>query len=768
MKFRRSLASSVAALALAFSAAQVNASDDNASAQPPAPQDIPVTQSTVTTFNPYLPTAVLGGMGGLCLLLCLYGMRRGVKGNVARAVAGTILLYAAANHEKLTSEFETLPTETLIVIDNSESQNIGTRKATTKTSQEALSDALKALPGVNVKIVTTDVGANAAKEQGTYILNTIESALSDIPRERIGAVFVISDGQVHDKIPENYIPGANIPVHSLITGQEGEVDRTIILQEASRFGLVDKKQDIKFRVIDQGAPEGSKDKVRVTVHHDGIASQVVHSSTGEDITISVNVAHAGLNIFEITAEALDNETSTINNRVVAQIEGIHEKLSVLILSGAPNQNTRMWRNLLKSDPDVDPVHFMRQRYPEQLDDTPRNELALMPFPMNEIFGNNLGKFDLVILDSYDNRHLLSNRYLENIAKYVKEGGALLITTGPEYAAPGSLYNSPIGAILPAAPDGNMTQQDFKAFVNKKGQRHPVTRDLPGKNETTDTEKSSPTWESWQRQVGVTDIKGDVIMDGQGQKPLLILSKQEKGRVAMLLSDSASRWARSMNGGPHANLLLNTAHWLMKNPALEEEALSLNHSQSEIIITQQTMGDTSTPVTVYTPSGKEIEVKPEPLREGLWQSRIPAEEIGLYKAEQKGYHPRIAFTNAGIDNSREFDNTASTTKILEPLSQRTGGQTTRIKLDSQDKAVLPALKAISADKNLPSASATDLSVRMTEVKVTRSIEKSPVVPYSLLALAFFAAMGASFWQQSERRLFKSKDKVKMPSPEGPSV
>lgn len=767
MTFRRALTSGVAALALAFSAAVASASDDTPTNPAPAADTPVLKQATVTSFNPLLPPMVLGGLGGVCLLLCLYGMKRGVKGSAARAMAGAVLLYAAANHEKITSDYESLPTETLVVIDNSISQDLGDRKIAAEAAKATLERQLKEIPGVNVKIVTTNSNT-AEKQQGTYVLDTIQSALADIPRERLGAVFVVTDGQLHDKIPADYSLGKNIPIHGLITGKDGEVDRRVILQEASRFGLVDKKQDIRFRVLDQGDDVKGQTPVKIIINHDGTPLQTKMAKTDEDITISVDIPHTGTNIFEIIAEPLNGETSTLNNRIVAQIEGIHEKLSVLILSGAPNQNTRMWRSLLKADPDVDPIHFMRQRYPEQLDDTPRDELALMPFPMNEIFGTNLEKFDLVIMDSYDNRHLLSSRYLENIAAYVKNGGALLITAGPEYAADGSLFNGPLGSILPAAPDSNIIEKPYKPFVNKMGLRHPVTRDIPGRNETPDTKKSSPTWESWQRQIGVKDIRGDVLMEGAGEKPLLILSKQEKGRVALLLSDSVWRWERGLTGGPYNNLLLNISHWLMKNPALEEEALTIRHDQPEIVITQQTMDDKSTPVTVQTPSGKTINVKMEPVRDGLWQARIPADEKGLYKAEQKGRNPRVSFTNAGVDNQREFINTASTKTIMQPLSQRTGGLTQRIVMDQNGKITLPPLKPLEPSQDQRVASTGEMGIKMTNAKITRSVEKNPVVPYPLLALAFFAAMGFSYWQQSERRLMGKNQPSKTPSPSGPTI
>ncbi len=181
-----------------------------------------------------------------------------------------------------------------------------------------------------------------------------------------------------------------------------------------------------------------------------------------------------------------------NNRAVLPIEGIREKLRVLLVSGEPHQGERTWRNLLKSDANVDLVHFTILRPPEKQDGTPISELSLIAFPTRELFVQKIKDFDLIIFDRYANQSVLPQAYFDNIVRYVREGGALLIAAGPEYAGPASLARTRLAGILPAIPTGGVVERPYKAAPTRTGQRHPVTRDLPG------SDANPPAWGDWLR------------------------------------------------------------------------------------------------------------------------------------------------------------------------------------------------------------------------------------------------------------------------------
>lgn len=767
MSFRRTLASNVAAAAFALSATQ------GAVAQTPPPEPVKtaptanmIVKNSYTEFNPHFSPEVLGGMGLLYMAFYLVLWRRGMKGHLPFAFTGAVLFYGLANYQQIDQDTKRHMTETLIVVDESPSQALGDRKKETADAHADLEKKLKELPGVNVRVVKIGGDKDGMQADGTRILDSISAALSDVPRNRLGGVFIATDGQVHDTIADNYTLGAGVPVHALISGTAREYDRRVEIEKAPSNGQVGKKQDIAFRVIHEGAMPGAGDKVPVSIHQDGkqISTQMV--TPGQTATVSLEISHAGENIIEIKAASVSGELTDVNNQAFTTIEGIRGKLKVLLVSGSPNPNTRMWRSLLKSEPDVDVVHFMVLRLPEQDDDTPRKEMATIPFPLNEAFAESLSGFDLMILDNYGNHDMLESSYLQNLASKVTKGGSLLVASGAEYAGAESIYKTPLAAVLPAAPTGQVTERSFAPRVSERGQRHPVTRGLENANAPGDV-NAKPTWGAWGRSIDVNIRAGETVLEGPDKKPLLILSHQEKGRVAMLNSDSMWRWERGYDSsGPYAQLLLQTAHWLMQRPALEEEALRITQVNKELVIEQQTMGDQSIPVVIRAPSGKSETLTPVANEPGLWRVKVPAKEMGLYSVEQGGKYPRKAAINVGPSNPQEYVATISTPKILEPLVKRTGGVITRM-TDASGALAVPSLKAVAGNKDKVLSGDGWMGVRMTEDTQTLDSKRKQVVDNNILAILLFLSMAATYAMQSGHNPFKRKT-VKASSPDGPGL
>ncbi len=242
---------------------------------------------------------------------------------------------------------------------------------------------------------------------------------------------------------------------------------------------------------------------------------------------------------------------------------MRDKLRVLLVSGEPHPGERMWRNVLKADGNVDLVHFTILRSPDRPVDAPINELSLIAFPVADIFGRRIKDFDLIIFDRYSRQSVVPTQYLDNIVDYVKGGGALLIEAGPEFLTADGLANSPLADITPGTPNGEEYDGPFKAQISALGQKHPVTRAL--------LSDGSTAWGSWFRAIGASATSGDTIMDDGRNHPLLMLAHEGKGRVGLILTDQMWLWARGYEGGgPHLELLRRIAHWLMKEPELEEE------------------------------------------------------------------------------------------------------------------------------------------------------------------------------------------------------
>src|SRR5271167_2852435 len=572
-------------------------------------------------FTPLVPTLVLWlAVAAIIVIAALLLLGRS-RGAAVRLLALGLILLALANPSFTREDREPLSSVAAVVIDKSPSQSFGDRTKQTERAREALVDELKKIKGLEVRVV--EAGQADGETDGTRLFGALASALSDVPVDRVAGAFLITDGRVHD-IPANAAAlGFQAPVHALITGRKDERDRRIAISAAPRFGIVGQAQTITYRLDDHGV---SGDRARVVVRRDGEVINQRTVQSGQTVNIDIDIKHAGPNIVEIEASPLEGELTPVNNRAVVAIDGVRDKLRVLLVSGEPHSGERTWRNLLKSDASVDLVHFTILRPPEKQDGTPINELSLIAFPTRELFQQKINDFQLIIFDRYARQGVLPVIYFDNIARYVRQGGAVLVAAGPDYASQTSIWRTPLDAILPAEPSGRMNDGAFRARLTELGKRHPVTRDLEG------SDSDPPHWSQWFRLVDTRKSAGTAVMQGPDEKPLLILSREGEGRVALLLSDQLWLWARGFQGGgPHLDLLRRLSHWLMKEPELEEESLRLTVSGHQLLVRRQTMAEDVAEVTLTSPSSATRALKLKPTEPGVWETNVTANEVGLWRA-----------------------------------------------------------------------------------------------------------------------------------------
>src|SRR5712675_707339 len=479
-------------------------------------------------FTPLVPALVLWiALAAIVAIAALLLLGR-ARGAAVRVTALALILLALANPSFTREDREPLSSVAAIVIDKSPSQNFGQRNRETAQAQEALVNTLKKIKGLEVRVV--EAGQADGETDGTKLFRALSSTLADVPVDRVAGAFLITDGRVHD-IPANAAAvGFQAPVHALITGRKDERDRRIAISAAPRFGIVGQVQTITYRLDDQGV---TGERAKIVVRRDGEVISARTLQSGQTSNIDIDIKHAGPNIVEIEASPLENELTLVNNRAVVAIDGVRDKLRVLLVSGEPHSGERTWRNLLKSDASVDLVHFTILRPPEKQDGTPINELSLIAFPTRELFQQKINEFQLIIFDRYARQGVLPIIYFDNIAKYVREGGAVLVAAGPDYASQTSIWRTPLDQILPAEPTGRMTETPFRATLSDAGRRHPVTRGLEGGND------DPPHWSRWFRLVDTKTANGTTVLQGPDAKPLLLLSREGEGRVALLLSDRIS-------------------------------------------------------------------------------------------------------------------------------------------------------------------------------------------------------------------------------------
>ncbi len=687
-------------------------------------------------FQPLVSTALLVLLLVPMFVLTLVGIYFRQRGSLLRLLAVAAFSMALFNPIVVNEEREPLKSVVAVIADRSQSQDIGNRRADTDVALKQVQTALSRLPQFDVRTVETGRASENDDAVSTRLFQALNSAFRDVPPSRIGGAIMITDGQVHDIPPNPAGLGFNAPVHGLITGTPGEIDRRIQFVRALRFGLTGKPQQMAYKVTASNEPPGSRVRVRVRVN--GTETANTDAIVGEEMPMEVTLSRAGINIVEITVDSVPGELTEVNNRAVAMVDGIRENLRVLLISGEPHNGERTWRNLLKSDASVDLVHFTILRPPEKQDSTPLPELALIAFPTRELFVDKIGEFDLIIFDRYQHRDVMSLLYYDYINDYVQKGGALLIAAGPEYAGNMSIANTPLLSVLPATPTGNIEERAFYPRLSDQGKRHPVTRGLEG------SEQEPPNWSRWFRVIDVNPPEGSVIMNA-GERPLLVLNRMGEGRVGMFLSDQGWLWARGFEGGgPHAALYRRIAHWLMKEPELEEEALTAKGSGRNLEIHRQTMKKVADPASIITPSGKTKSIPLTETEPGVFTASVPTDEIGLY---QVANGELTTLAHVGPVDAPEFTDNVSTTAKLDPLARQTGGGTRRLRPTTDQNSI--EVPNVVASRGMANASGDNwIGLRPTNETVLKSVTRLPLFSGFLGLAAMILVLGGMWYREGK--------------------
>jgi hypothetical protein len=689
------------------------------------------TSAVSVVFDPLLPWGVLAVLGGIGLVLVLLGLRAGARGTLMRLGAIIVVLAALTNPALVEEQRKPIADVALIVIDDSDSMAIGERRAQVQAAREMLKRRFGQQQGLEIReavLPPAHIQLGSERPGGTRLIETMRSALVEVPPERLAGVVLLTDGQVHD-VPAGLPPElGGAPVHALIAGKKNERDRLIVLVQAPRFGVVGREVTAKFRIED---PSGGTAPVTLSVG--GEVVRRIDVPVGKAIELPITVGNPGANVVELEVAAGPNELTLDNNRALFTINGVRDRLRVLLVSGEPYQGERAWRNLLKSDPAVDLVHFTILRTPQKDDFTPVRELSLIVFPMKELFEQKLKEFDLIIFDRYETGSLITREYFRNIAEYVKAGGALLVSVGPVFATQRSLYRTPLGAVLPAAPLGDVLETPYKPKVTEIGQRHPVTANLP---QAGDPGKE-PDWGRWFRLVTARTERGNAILSGAEDRPLVILDRVGEGRVAQLMSDHLWLWNRGIDGGgPQPELVRRVAHWLMKEPDLEEEALRATSVGGRIEVTRRTLATTFPTVTMTSPDGSTRSLTLNQASPGLGLAVVDVDKPGLYRFDDGTLRTVAA---VGNPDPLEFSDVRATEGKLKPLVDASGGTMLWL-ADTSD----PDIRSVRPGR---AAGGSDwIGLRRNEGYTVAGINQIPLLPGILVALAFLLAVGSAWWRE----------------------
>ncbi len=685
-------------------------------------------------FQPLIPWPFIAMLALAAVLLSALGFWRGVRGAAFRTAALAAVLLAVANPVFFQEEREPLSTIVGVVVDRSQSQDNAGRRAMTDEALATLKQRLAKFPQIEARIVEAADDENT-ETPSTKLFTALQTALADVPPARVGGAIFITDGQIHDVPDINQPLGFDAPVHGLITGKPDEFDRRVEIVSGPRFGIVGEEQKVTFRIADDGKAPGGTAQVTISLNGNEIATEM--AEPGTDVPFTFTVPRGGNNILEFSVAPVAGEVTEANNRAVHVIDGIRENLRVLLVSGEPHSGERAWRNLLKSDAAVDLVHFTILRPPEKQDGTPINELSLIAFPTRELFVDKINEFDLIIFDRYQHRGVLPILYYDNIAQYVENGGALLIAAGPEHAGDDSIATTPLSTVLPASPTGFMNEKAFYPRLSDEGKKHPVTRGLEG------ADSEPPHWGRWFRTVDVDKPLGQTVMQAADGKPLLVLNRVGKGRVAMLLSDQGWLWARGFEGGgPSVSLYRRTAHWLMQEPALEEEALTAHASGRTLEIARQTIAGDPGVASLTYPSGKTDQIPLKESEPGLYKASVRTAETGLFEVTNGDLNTLV---HVGSVDAPEFKATISTAETLAPWAEKTKGLVHRL-ASTEGPVDVPQILPVRGTVRV--ADNQRMSLRMTDETVLKGINSLSLFA-GFLGLAALLFVLSATWHREGR-------------------
>jgi len=674
-------------------------------------------------FDPLIPWPFLAVVAIAMLLGVGLALWRGLSGWALRFLTGLVLIGALAGPALQQEDRTPLSDIVVLLEDQSASQDLSDRRAQTAEASVAMANAIAARDNTELRRVAIPDGDG---DSGTALMTALTEVLAEQPRARIAGIIALSDGQIHDAIRAPDLPA---PMHLLLTGRQDDWDRRLIVRNAPAFAIIGEPVTLTLRVEDTGAAPDGVRLAPLEISVDGEPPQTFRIPIGQDIDLPVTLPHSGRNVLKFTVPLAEGELTDRNNTALIQMNGVRDRLRVLLVSGEPHPGGRTWRNLLKSDSSVDLVHFTILRPPEKQDGVPVGELSLIAFPTRELFLEKIDDFDLIIFDRYKRRGILPALYLENVANYVEQGGAVLIAAGPDFAGADSIYRSPLARILPAQPSARVIEEGYTPKITDLGARHPVTADLPDKGD----------WGRWLRQIDVTPQSGDVVMSGVDDRPLLVLDRVGEGRVALLASDHAWLWSRGYEGGgPQLELLRRLAHWMMKEPELEEDALWAEATGQTMRIVRRTLNDSADPVIVTPPQGAEVEVPLSEVSPGRFEALYDGPMIGLYRLNDG---TRETVIGLGPAAPREFEQTIATGDILAPLIDPLRGGIIRL------EDGIPGLRNVREGR--PASGRGWIGITPRGAYETRDVRQMPLLPeWLVLLLASALIIGA--WLREGRR------------------
>ena len=305
------------------------------------------------------------------------------------------------------------------------------------------------------------------------------------------------------------------------------------------------------------------------------------------VELGITLDRAGTRVIEVSLETPAGDRVAENNKRLLPIQVGRDRVRVLHVAGRPTYDVRALRTWLKADASVDVVAFFILRTQDDQVLAADDELALIPFPVDELFNEHLPSFDAVVLQDFNSAPYGLSKHLPALARYVDRGGGLIMVGGPDSFIPGHYAGTPLADILPVELTlaANDTSQGvdagtFTPRLTESGRNSPVLGPLreligdtmpevPGTNVVGDARGGA--WVLWEHPTRVTKSGRPM--------PVLALGEHGSGRAIALTVDGSHRllfsaFAANAAGRAHGAFWDGLLGWLMRDPRFEPAVIDL--------------------------------------------------------------------------------------------------------------------------------------------------------------------------------------------------
>jgi uncharacterized membrane protein len=554
-------------------------------------------------------------------------------------------------------------------------------------------------------VTRDDIAALAADGRATNVAQSLSEVQQEYRDTPLAGMVVLSDGIVTaGEMPVEAMRHAGVP---LVTVGMGEPERYRDIQiaavEAPTFAFIHSPTEIEVTVKSWGyrgqtIPLVLKQEGRIVATANLLLDD---QRATKRAAFTLTPKEVGRYRLSVETPVQVGEMLRENNHQDFQLQVRRDKIRVLVVAGRPSWNYRFLRRALKSDPSIDLISFIILRTPTDVVNVPDDQLSLIPFPTNRLFTEELGNFDLLIFDNFSYLLYFPMLYLENIRKFVAEGGAFAMFGGDQSFDLGGFANTPIEDILPVNLERSgygYVQARVKMALTPEGLQHPITRLAPNAEETKRIWEEMPALRGFNRarRPKPEAVTLGVTADGQfRQAPLMATMQYGEGRTLAFLSDQLWRWNFEMVGAHKGNHhYLNMVHqmvrWLVKEPELRPVQLFSDKDRYQlgetVALRIRVLDHDFSPapaavlnVVVRDPQGQTLRVNALPSEEpGEFQASLKAEHLGAVRVEATA---RLGDKHLGEDvliyevmpSSAESTTGAPDHEMLRQLAAATGGR-----------------------------------------------------------------------------------------------